>query len=627
MDLRPHKLDTVQEEGWHIISDDWWYTLYDSIPWTFPQEITGGVATNSSPFCGSLFGTRSASCPSQAFSGRRRNTCNTPTGDLTLRCDLSGVQCALDTIATYEADVGIISGEVMSDVGRRRIDISVEVAEEEVARGRMIWNEYVETLMDDSDSMSKGDVVDDELSLGDVTRVSSPTSSQGGLHRSTSTLSSVDLTDSDLSFKSTSLPSTPKGRSHESMVEINDASPLKGSKSQGIYPGRPLNACASSFVPTFSKANAEPFTLSTPTGQLRNSTRQTAFVNFTFPSLEVPPLPTVKIKKDEQGFYSEAEVAAPVPQTQRAACTFLPLFLQDASRRRAPASKTRAMVDRLRSAHNHSHSPSPNPPLYDMNLFDERVSVSEDDRPRNSGMSSPSSQEEDEDGWINLAEVDNSSQESKARRTRDLFLALTRRRSDSTPPNQNVEDTIEDHPELEIPMTSSPSPSPSPLTMTEDGWIEGPSISPSTDATPQQRRTGSRSRSHRKRRLSQAPSVSPSIPSHSMPSTTLRAPAGIPHPSFHPAAPHFPSQAPASYYYAAYPSMMSPVAYTSYMQQLHLMQMQMRSRSAGGGRRSIGPHSTPEWFQYPASGAKPFTTANTPVPMVSTPASRRDSLW
>ncbi|KAG5644518.1 hypothetical protein DXG03_008260 [Asterophora parasitica] len=612
MDLRPRKLETVKEEGGHIVAGDWWHTSYDSLPWTFAQEDADGSAKRHS-FRGSLF----VPGASEIFPRPRRTTFDGYEHDLTLNADLCGVKCVADAISTYELDVGFSLVEVMDSLPCElgdNVDISIEVEEESIACGREKWNAYVEELTSQAD--------DGFATVNDTSRVSSPSSSQGGLHRSTSTLSSVDLTDSDLSLTSASLPSTPRGRSAEAIVEVNDTSPVKEGKGHFVSPSRPLNASASSFIPTSIiplKAKAQSFTFATPTPIPKPP--QTAFVNFTFPSLEVPPLPTMKIEKDEQGFYSEAEVAAPVPQSQRAACAFLPPFLQDSARRKTPASKTRAMVDRLRSAHNHSHSPIPNAPLYDLNLFDERISVSEDDRARDSGLSTPSSQEEDDDGWINF-DADKATQESKARRTRNLFLALTRRRSDSTPPNQETEATTDDHVDIEIPMTASPTSSPSPLPTTEDGWIEGPSLSPSTDSTPQQRQVESRSRSHRKRRSSHAPPAPPTTaPPHFMPSKTpLRAPVGLSHVPFRPSASQFPPN-PASYFYATYPSMMSPVAYTSYMQQLQLMQLQMQ------GRRSTAPH-TAEWFRHPGSGGNPLMTASTaPSPMQSTALGRHGSMW
>ncbi|RDB25093.1 hypothetical protein Hypma_007423 [Hypsizygus marmoreus] len=636
MDLaRPSKLEPVREEGWHIIPCDWWRTSFELVSWSYAAK--GPMRNIAKPlyYCGSLFRARGViQTSSAAFSGKQQLNAES---DVTLNPELCGVRCAASVVAPYEIDVGFHSEDSNDSIPperSRRADISVQVQDDQISLTRERWNKYVEDLTSGVQSEKSG--TRNVFAGGNDTRASSPTSSRGGLHRSTSTLSSVDLTDSDLSFNSISIPSTPKGKSIEAIVDIKVASPVKGSNERfsGMSsPGRPLNASASSFIPSSFTLNskAEGFSFATPTAAMHLEA-QTPLVNFTFPSLDVPPLPSVKIKKDDQGFYSEEEVAAPVPHSQRASCAFLPPFLQDFSpRRRAPASKTRAMVERLRSSHNQSHSPIPNPPLYDVGVLDERLAVSEDDRGGNSGFSSPSSLDEDEDGWINLAEVDASSQESKARRTRNLFLALTRRRSGTPPPNQLAESSKEENGEIEIPMTSSPSPSssPSPLSFSNDGWIEGSSTPPKVEVTPR-RRPESRTRSHRKRRSSHVPSAPPptAITPHFASPTTPRFPA-VPHPPPFPSVPpHFPSQSPTPYVYTAYPSMVTSAAYTSYMQQLQLMQMQMR-----GGRRATAPNSA-EWFQYPNPGAAPVPFAGAGIPPApvsaaasTTPLTRRGSLW
>ncbi|KAG6910407.1 hypothetical protein DXG01_010762 [Tephrocybe rancida] len=621
MDLRPRQLETVKEEGWHIVSNAWWQTSFESVSWTYSQADAVENNSTSGWYRGSLFGANGASCDPP----RPRHAAV----DLVLSVDLCGVQCAEDVLAKYERDVGFSSVLLGA---KQQPDISIPVDEEAITRGKERWEAFAEALTNDIDQPATVDAgLEDFVRDAEVSRTSSPASSQG-LHRSTSTLSSVDLTDSDLSFNSSSLPSTPKRKSAEAIVEVKDTSPVKvGHERYVLSHTRPLNAAASSFVPSSTpfKAEAEHFSFATPTASKPKPSPPPVFANFTFPSLEVPPAPTVQIKKDENGFYSEAEVAAPVPQSQKDTCAFLPPFLQNLSRRKAPASKTRAMVDRLRSSHNHSHSPVPNPPLYDVNLFDERVSVSEDDRALNSGISSPSSQEDEDDGWINLVEADQSSKESKARRTRDLFLALTRRRSDSVPRHQNDDGSKDEHQEVKFPVTASPvSSSPPPLPSPDDGWIDGSTISQAIEATPQ-RRTESRARSHRKRRSSHAhPASPPAVPSHNIPLSNIRAPVAVPHTSFHSQVPDYASPNPAPCFYSPYPTIMSPVAYTSYMQQLQLMQLQMRSGGGGNRRTTTAPTSTAEWFQYPTAGAA-FTTANTPAPILASPApaARRESLW
>ncbi|KAH0588613.1 hypothetical protein J132_01601 [Termitomyces sp. J132] len=611
MDLRSRKLGAVKEKGWHIVSTTCWRTSYQSVSWAYDAAENN----SGSGFRGSLFSTYRTSCDSP-------RPCQ-PGDDLVLSSDLCGVKCALDALVKYERHVGFLPE---TPISKPRRDISVKVDEHVIARAREKWESYAEALTSGVEEKVPDPILEEQLArVTEVSRTSTPASSHGGLHRSTSTLSSVYLTDSDMSLESSSPPSTPTRKSTEAIIEVKDMSPVKADHGHYVVSAaRPLNAGATSFVPSSaaSKADTEPFSFVTTA---TTTTNPSSFVNFTFPTPKASPLPTVQIKKDEQGFYSEAEVAAPVPQSQKENCAFLPPFLQSSSRRKGPASKTRAIVDQLRSSHNHSHSPIPNAPLYDINL-DERTSVSEDDRTQNSGLSSPSSHEDEDDGWINIAEADKTSKESKARRTRDLFLALTRRRSDSLPPSQTDTAVKDEHTEIEFPTTTSPSSSSSPLPSQDDGWID-PSPAAPLQAPPQ-RRAQSRPRSSTRRRRSShaAPVPVPMpptlIPSPFIPVPNARAPVGLPHvhASFPvPAIPNYTSPNPPPFFYSAYPTMVSPMAYTSYMQQLQLMQ-QMQMRGGGGGRRASAPASN-EWFQYTTAGV-PFTTVNP-----STPAAPRELLW
>ncbi|KAG6899460.1 hypothetical protein C0993_010139 [Termitomyces sp. T159_Od127] len=603
MDLRPRSLEPVKGR-WHRSC---WRTAYQSVSWAHDA-----AENKRGWFRGPLFGTYRTSCDSPQL--------HPPDDDLVLSTDLCGVQCALDALLKYERDVGFLTEAPVSEA---RGDISVQVDELVIAQAREKYEIYAEALTGGIEESMPDPALGEQLVAdAEVSRTSTPASSHGGLHRSTSTLSSFD---SDMSLGSSSPPSTPTRKCTEAIVEVKDPSPVKADDGRYLVSARPLNAAATSFVPSSAtlKAETEPLSFTTRTAKK-------AFTNFAFPTQKVPPLPAVQIKKDEQGFYSEAEaeVAAPVPQSKKEGCTFLPPFLQSPSRRKGPASKTRAIVDRLRSSHNHSHSPVPNPPLYDVHLFDERASVSEDDRTQNSGISSPSSHEDEDDGWINISEADRTSKESKARRTRDLFLALTRRRSDSLPPNQPDTAAKNEHAEIEIPMTTSPSSSPSPLPSQDDGWIDpSPAVPPQA---PPKRRAESRPRSsNRRRRSSHAPPAPVPVPpstisSPFIPIPIARAPVALPraHPSFPtPALPNYTSPNPASFFYSAYPTIMSPVAYTSYMQQLQLMQ-QMQLRGGVGGRRAtITVPAANEWIRYSTAGA-PFTTAK---PLA--PAARRELLW
>lgn len=239
------------------------------------------------------------------------------------------------------------------------------------------------------------------------------------------------------------MPATPDNKATYANV-LKNLSP--GSSVTDEHPTSPppkaLNAFASSFVPS-----AEASSLS----------------SFTFPTLNPPDnstarLTTVKIRKDDQGFFTDVQVED-TPQP-------LPSFLQEPSpRRRTRTSKTREIVDRLRSSQADnlakciSHSPSPI--FHDLSFIQPRLSVSEDggDRDRESSLSTPSLDEED-DGWYDLGVGVEVPASTKAKRARDLFLALTRRRTNST---------SSEPPASEDKAAVKPKAAPS----SSDGWIEG----------------------------------------------------------------------------------------------------------------------------------------------------------
>ena len=224
-------------------------------------------------------------------------------------------------------------------------------------------------------------------------------------------------------------------------------------------PSRSLNASASSFIPTsttpvkflsdyvpssrFSRAVSSPSP--TPT-----------YSNFTFPSLDasiqsLPSLPFT-LKKDDQGFYTQVPPSPPADQTstssrtQRSSTSLLPPFLADPSRRTRKASKTREIVDQLRSASvNCFDRPSsrggvPIRPIstpHQLPLVGPNESARRLEITYQSQIASLRSAEEDfddeGDGWLR-AEVEDADDdpEAKARRTRDLVQALWRNRADST---------------------------------------------------------------------------------------------------------------------------------------------------------------------------------------------------
>jgi len=680
MTLPPTELDVMEDEEWQIVHPDWWRTEFSSVSWSYANPNSKNFSA-SNVFAQpphyheslSRFLAPGANPSSfDAYSMDRLDAEATPISRQAdeLNPDLVGVRMAREVVTLYEIDVGIRSPDVFvfgnHDHGEKGpSDLHTEINEDEIALNKERWDELVHDLIGGlqftpsphfEEFTEDGDESPDTLSVGAF----SPGSSTGGLHRSTSTLSSVDLTDSERSVTSASMPSTPKAKTSYANIVVKNVSPSSmGSSDHQPFetsPSRPLNASASSFVPSFS-ISAKPDHIPVPSLRLPPDPSLSTTLNspspistnFTFPSLNdpfnmhVPPLPSVKIQKDEQGFYDISSPPSYV-QSQRPSSALLPLFLQDPpQRRKASASKTRAIVDSLRSSCQSSQggaglgamdlglrtenelgagirskcasqSPSPSPMFHHPDFFKPRLAVSEDGGDRDSCSSSPSA-ENGGDGWVGLSDVESQMEvKTKAKRTQDLFLALARHRGNSTPSDEKEGslgfEAEQDDGVVEVLL---PSPPPSPTLSSSDGWIEGSSLSFLQPHPHAQTRPQSHSRSRKKSRLSNPPAQSPR-PTTPPPSST--------YPAIHPASvlptttpvtiPQIPNATPTPYFYPSY-----PMSYTAYMQmQLHV-HMQSRSAAPFPGAGAGGG-----WFLYPNVIA-PSGWVSSPALPTATPAGIR----
>lgn len=467
-------------------------------------------------------------------------------GDTALNIELVGVKAALDAVVAYERSVGFyyqtfpkIEPEELESL--IALSLSTKIVDvEDTLIHQVRWQELLVDLMhsplpeSSSDSEETSELAASSSSIGD------------SLLHSTSTLSSLDLTSSEGSLESQPMPSTPRAKSslHHS-IEVKDTSPTGSIR---ISPNRSLSALASSFIPTSSRSssNDNPPFLQEPS---RTAPKHSSFADFVFPSLN-PSMSastsstSARLKKDSEGFFSE-ESSNATPTS------LLPSFLQESSQRsiRSRKSRTREIVDRLRSESvpneeracnlhkgRNAVSPkyasySPSPQLLDdfaLSLIKPRRSVSEDGSGEQrqhrqtvsmtsfsasasaststSRLSTP--EMEDDDGWIDIGDptTSRSSPDDKSKRTRELFLALTRRRTDSVSSdvlkemvNQSTTQACEgatapaeEYTEMSI--LSRPSPSTPPRTdiirsmpvspsiartgtvTSNDGWIETSSI-------------------------------------------------------------------------------------------------------------------------------------------------------
>ena len=564
------------EDEWEIITADWWRTAFILVPWTY---IPDAIQSKSSrqQFYGSLFAGLSSQCASQNIhSGNVQSKLSTE--DDTLNPELVGASGAMAAVASYEEDVGFSYSTCPTIEPHElslytRVDLSINIDENDLLTGRQSWKELVENLMngeifEDTNTDDSGSPpMADDLSL-----------------------SNMDFSSSDGSIDSFITPSTPKAKHFFADVQVKSSSSNGSIDGSGfdnptlISPSKSLNAAASSFVPTFCPQSNEE-TIHSPS--LAKSPLPTPpFANFTFPTLNAPQLlPTIKFKKDNQGFFTEVQNEPPITGEPT---KLLPPFLQESPLRNRPRkSRTREIVDRLRSqtcpgdsttaqlpfSHGIELSPkyashSPSPIREDRSFMAPRLSVSEDGGDRASGLSTPSL--EDDDGWISPQNA--LSPRHRAKRTRELFLALTRRRTDSLSFEnlRALTDSADDSSSLP-PRNISPPPSPSPQTPPpltfNDGWIEG---NPTPHEAQKKSKLSLSRESHRRKKFSthnasSRASLSISSTSSHFPLSSTSACFPSPPPPPHlTVSPHMAPQA-IPYFFPAYPVVATPAPYAAFM--------------------------------------------------------------
>ncbi|KAJ7125340.1 hypothetical protein C8R44DRAFT_136982 [Mycena epipterygia] len=607
----PRPFPAPADEDWQVVSPEWWRIPFNAVSWAYsptdPQDIAASTVTQSPrvakpPHYHAAF-IRAASVDDQ-------HEGDFAEGDDELNSDLVGFKGAVAAVESYEIDVGF-HWPLAQIEEKSRPDLTRALDEDHVALAKERWDEVVQDLTGG-------------LSIGSTDQYhESDDDSLRGLHRSTSTHSSIDLTDSERSVLSVSMPATPRGPRSYANIVVKNASPSRSASSRDSNRSpRRLNAAASSFVPSPSKVQtasdpkpflALPEPMSFPSLNAPRTPSPTFNTTFVFPSLNVPPLPAVKITKDEQGFYSEVESAGPAPAHARTSSTLLPAFLHDAfTRRRPPASKTRAIVDRLKSSGSGASqepvkSQPARPPQLELSaLAKPRLSVSE------YGGDGDSHAFDDDEGWIDGDDsaIKTATVNPKTRRTRDLFLALTRRRSNSSPPKPTlIEPATDDVVGITVELPSPASSS------SNDGWIEGPALllpqpkaKPTLVHLPERKSTPVTAQILEPKPLTHrpAPPRTPKKAKRSTPAPVLQA---------SPPGPPLYVRPPPPYYYPhahphAPPSMAGPYAAAAYMHQMQVLQMQqqqqmhMRHVSAPvvvpihTPRGSMSSTGSGEWFPY-----------------------------
>lgn len=316
--------------------------------------------------------------------------------DLDLSSTLPGVQGVEDSISSYEAAVGIqstsdsLSSSRSACVREFQLVDKLDHLEVIVNAQRRAWVELVRSLLggvldhiDATHELSLIDQPPSDKALWDLSALDSPRPS-----RSSSSPEILDLTDSELSAESEPLPSTPKAsKKSYARVAIGDQHQEKHSPIVlSPLPSKPLSASALTFIPSTSMVDAHRDQSSSSSLSKRDSSPAISpTYEFHFPSLnpkpstspssphEIAPPLSSTLQKDENGFYypiAEQEgilqdnISPRTTPPRRASATFLPSFLADpaASARIRHTSKTREIVDRLRSMTTRESSGAPHKP-------------------------------------------------------------------------------------------------------------------------------------------------------------------------------------------------------------------------------------------------------------------------
>ena len=322
---RPHENNGDHQE---FVEGDWWRTFFNNVSWAYPPSQ--GSSSNPPSKRTALLRLSRANQLLRARLSRypptRPSDVTTPMTDELSR-DLVGARVVEDVLRSYESSSGFdmierflllfhlgwvlddehcILGHLASDEYREQWEDDLRKLFEESFK-RLPHELYLpDSQSDHGEERLKGlspnwdSCLDNSSTLDDLIR----------------SLDAADLTDSELSADSDPLPITPKARHHSS-------SPVSG------CPLKPLNATASSFVPTPAKYHSPSPMSPSP------SPSPPALDIINFPTLRQTILSAPR-KDDREG----------KSRTKRPS---VPSFLTDKTDARK--SKTRQIVDKMKSAY------------------------------------------------------------------------------------------------------------------------------------------------------------------------------------------------------------------------------------------------------------------------------------
>ena len=352
----------MDQEDWVEVDEAWWKSPYEDVPWSYRRQFLWSLegikyAEHPSPphYQGTLYNVKERSEAVQDFSAEQE-----------LNGELIGVKVVEGAMRRYELDVGIVSpipSRLNVRPPREPLLFAGEVSEVDLSAVQNRWDDPVRILFGEAFRRSHLDTsydLDFDQKVWNLDEMASTPS------RTSTSPDVVDLTDSELSAESEPPPATPNAdrKSYAQVVFIDR--PGQSYQERTVIapsPAKPLNASALSFIPATSVSS------DVPSRESSESPYTSPTYEFHFPSLTANP-PSARtttrplppnLEKDDQGFYieipppSSATLSNDSTRTatpnKRTSASLLPAFLTDASStaRDRRTSKTRAIVDRLRS--------------------------------------------------------------------------------------------------------------------------------------------------------------------------------------------------------------------------------------------------------------------------------------
>ncbi|KAL4245073.1 hypothetical protein ABKN59_010079 [Abortiporus biennis] len=402
-----------QEESfddWELISDEWWKVPFNVVPWDHrlqfqwsPEGVRSAIHPRPPYYHDSLYNDKNdAPSVSGEIPGDSLNT------------SLVGVKGAEESLRRYESDVGIIHLPLVSE-GYHNTLFDGDIDEAHLAMVQKSWHDQVLLLLDGIlprtvASLPRVDELEgDERRIWDLDAIDDSPLDTSPARTSPDV---VDLTYSD-SAESDPPPSTPHNdrKSYAAVVfDDNKSHSLRESTVIAPSPSKPLSASALSFIPASGPSRRTPSP--SPGSPYKSPTYEFHFPSLTSnPRLGARSLPP-NLEKDDQGFYNEIPSPSPASRShtstrtatpRRPSTTLLPAFLTDSSSssRNRHTSKTRELVDRLRSGDSSRKQRSKNTSV-SLSLDPDEIPSTE--RPNAQELESTADKIAAIDGWITSIE-------------------------------------------------------------------------------------------------------------------------------------------------------------------------------------------------------------------------------